>query len=65
MLVMEEYNANWDKVSGIDVYLHKTKELAIVETMESKWIVLADKSNPVIEAVYDSFEDAFDEWSHA
>jgi hypothetical protein len=63
--ILEPYAKEWNKVRGLDLYHHKTKELAIVETVEGNWIVLADKANPRVEASYDSFDDAWIEWSHA
>jgi hypothetical protein len=49
-----------------DHLLHNDeKELAICQRLDEKWIVLSNKKNPRVVGVYDSMQEAYDEWSHS
>lgn len=64
-VALTSFNDNWDKVTDLELYIHKTKELAMCPTMGGKWIVLAQKNEPYVAAEYNTYEEAMSEWSHA
>lgn len=54
----------WEWITDNILY-NDERELAIVQTLTSEWIVLQNKDDPAISGVYRTVEEAYLEWSHA